>query len=174
MTSPVVLCPNSDGLLPLSLQRLMERFPHGVKASLTIAEPQLSRLAEASISLLEPLAVSMAFDGQGQLELSFHAVVRSDCLRCRKPVDRRLELSPAVLLFETAQEADSAMMSDPDVDAISTQDQRGVAELVEDEIFLEMGHGFAHAECQATVEAQTNRPNPFQDLAHLLSMKKPS
>lgn len=174
MPNPVVLCPNTDGLSPLSLQRLMERFPSGVEASLSIAEPQLSRLAEASVSLLEPLVVGMAFDGQSQLRLSFHALLRTDCMRCMKPIDRRLELSPAVLLFETAQEADSAMMSDPNIDAISTQDQRGIAELVEDEIFLEIGHGLSHAECLPTVAAETNRPNPFQDLAHLLSMKKPS
>jgi hypothetical protein len=66
------------------------------------------------------------------------------------------------------------MMSDPNIDAISTQDQRGLAELVEDEIFLEIGHGLSHAECLPMVAAETSRPNPFQDLAHRLSMKKPS
>jgi uncharacterized metal-binding protein YceD (DUF177 family) len=174
MSDLIVLSPDSDGFSPIAFQRLVERFPNGIEASLPILESQLRRLKDSSISLLEPLVVSMGFDGQRQIRVGFDVALRTDCMRCMKPVDRRLALSADVLLFDTAEQADRAMMSDPEVDAVSTEDQRDFTELIEDEILLEIGHGLTHSDCQPTLKDESGRPNPFQDLAQLLSMKKPS
>ncbi|MGA0005732.1 MAG: hypothetical protein ACO3FW_08820, partial [Burkholderiaceae bacterium] len=71
MSDPIVLSPDSDGFSPIAFQRLAERFPNGIEASLPIVESQLRRLKESSISLLEPLVVSTGFDGQRQIRVSF-------------------------------------------------------------------------------------------------------
>jgi uncharacterized metal-binding protein YceD (DUF177 family) len=167
------LDPHSDGLSPISLERLHQQFSNGVRASVLVGKEQLGRLPESSIHLLEPISVIFNFDGKDQLDLSFRAHVSANCTRCAGLVERHFDLLPTFSLFQTADEADRAMMADPDLDAIATEDLRCLAELVEDEILLELGHGLVHEDCRPNLHAQPERPKPFQDLAQLLSMKKP-
>ena len=76
-------------------------------------------------------------------------------------------------LFERAADADQAMLTDPDLDAVSSEDQRSLLELIEDEILLELGHGLTHADCRPEFDHETGRLSPFKDLAKLMAMKKP-
>lgn len=169
-----VLDPHSDGLSPIVLERLKEQFSNGVRASVLVDQEQLGRLRESSIHLLEPISVIFNFNGKDQLDLSFRARVSANCTRCAGLVERHFDLLPTFSLFQTAEEADRAMMADPDLDAIATEDLRCLSELVEDEILLELGHGLVHEDCRPNLHAQPERPKPFQDLAQLLSVKKPS
>ncbi len=167
-----VLDPHSDGLSPIALERLQEQFSNGVRASVLVDQEQLGRLRESSIHLLEPISVTFNFNGKDQLDLFFRARVSANCTRCAGLVERHFDLLPTFSLFQTAEEADRAMMADPDLDAIATEDLRCLAELVEDEILLELGHGLVHEDCRPNLHAQPEGPKPFQDLAQLLSVKK--
>jgi uncharacterized metal-binding protein YceD (DUF177 family) len=173
MSSDAVFCPSSDGLAPLSLQRLLERFPQGVRASFSVDDAELMRLTENSVNLLEPLSITLDFDGKSKLSLAFEASLRVDCIRCLKPLEKRMALSPQIELFERAADADQAMLADPDLDAVSSEDQRSLLELIEDEILLELGHGLTHVDCRPEIHPETGRLSPFQDLAKLMAMKKP-
>ncbi|MEK9811769.1 MAG: hypothetical protein VW440_01825 [Bordetella sp.] len=167
-----VLDPHSDGLSPIALERLQEQFSNGVRASVLVDQEQLGRLRESSIHLLEPISVIFNFNGKDQLDLFFRARVSANCTRCAGLVERHFDLLPTFSLFQTAEEADRAMMADPDLDAIATEDLRCLAEVVEDEILLELGHGLVHEDCRPNLHAQPEGPKPFQDLAQLLSVKK--
>jgi uncharacterized metal-binding protein YceD (DUF177 family) len=173
MTRDADICPSSDGLAPLSLQRLLERFPQGVRVRCSVDKAQLTRLSENSVSLLEPLAVTLDFDGKSRLSLSFEASLGVDCMRCLKPLEKAITLSPGIELFERAADADQAMLTDPNLDAVSSEDQRSLLELIEDEILLELGHGLTHVDCRPELHHETGRLSPFQDLAKLMAMKKP-
>jgi uncharacterized metal-binding protein YceD (DUF177 family) len=173
MTRDADFCPSSDGLAPLSLQRLLERFPQGVRARFPVDKSQLERLSENSVSLLEPLAVTLDFDGKSRLSLSFEASLGVDCMRCLKPLEKAITLSPGIELFERAADADQAMLTDPNLDAVSSEDQRSLLELIEDEILLELGHGLTHVDCRPEFDHETGRLSPFKDLAKLMAMKKP-
>jgi uncharacterized metal-binding protein YceD (DUF177 family) len=173
MTRDADICPSSDGLAPLSLQRLLERFPQGVRVRFSVDKAQLTRLSENSVSLLEPLAVTLDFDGKSRLSLSFGASLGVDCMRCLKPLEKAMTLSPGIELFERAADADQAMLTDPDLDAVSSEDQRSLLELIEDEILLELGHGLTHIDCRPEFHHETGRLSPFKDLAKLMAMKKP-
>ena len=173
LPSPTPATPQSklDFFGPVARQRLQEDFPAGFAVSRVFPAQEFSRLAEAEIALIMPLAVSVQYDGKDRLSMAVHTSARLTCARCLQPLDVPLQGECRFRLFETVAQADKALDVMDAEEALCDDDQVSLHDLLEDEVLMRLSDPYVHPDCQAPADASADLQRPFAGLDQLLSAK---
>ena len=171
--SPTPATPQTklDFLGPVARQRLQEDFPAGCAVSRVFPAQAFSRLAEAEIALVMPLAVSVQFDGKDRLSIAMQTSARLACARCLQPLDVPVQGECRFRLFETVAQADKAFDLLDAEEAICDDDKLSLHDLLEDEVLMRLSDPCVHPDCQPPTEATADLQRPFAGLDQLLSAK---
>jgi uncharacterized protein len=106
------------------------------------------------------------------LELSIRGEVNLVCQRCLQPVAFGVDNTPTIVVAASESEADEieALLDDPDVDVIASEEDIDVLLLVEDEVLLGLPLAPKHEQCIPVEDAADVRSDsPFAVLKKSLS-----
>lgn len=81
------------------------------------------------------------------IEVEIDARLSVPCKRCLTPVELDLDLSPTFVLFESEQEADTALTEDDRFQAAVASRQFDLAAHIEDELLIAVEEGASHEQC---------------------------
>jgi uncharacterized protein len=135
----------------------------------TVGAAQLPRLAEMSCGVDQiAYAIEGGVNAEGKpcLRLRASGALQLVCQRCLGPIPHVVSLDVELQLSESLREIAQA---DDDVDRVLASPAMDVAQLVEDELILDLPLSPRHEGCEvAPQEAQApSRPSPFGVLARL-------
>ncbi|WII93995.1 YceD family protein [Kingella negevensis] len=103
------------------------------------------------------------------LTLSLSGCLPLQCQRCMKPVDFALDENVRIVLFETEESLDEAMLADEELEGMLLEAELDVFSLIEDQILMALPFSPKHEQCGSTDLDAVNqdKPNPFAVLAGL-------
>ena len=105
------------------------------------------------------------------LDLSVSAQLSLVCQRCMQPLPFALNEQARIVLFDSEEALDEAMVAEEELEGMLPEAQLDVGTLVEEQILMALLYAPCHESCHSDKLDAVNqdRPNPFAALAALKS-----